>query len=309
MPCVPVLKVTLAAVFVLAAGCASMSANPTKEEADQHVSEKTEAAITRGDQAWRDGDLDRALLEYVTALGFDGANVEALYKVASIHSAKGNHQKAEQAFRQVLAQKQGDARVLEGLGLVLLKQQRQEQAQAILAKAVALEPRLWRAQNGLGVIYDLKGDHRRAQHHYQAARQERPDSPLVLNNLGYSNYLSHNWVPAQRYFEQALTKDPKNQNAWSNLGLIHVRQDRYEEAAQAFQQIMDASQAANTIGHLCMVDGKYDDAERFFSEAIRLSPSYYSAAHTNLAKVQARNRKGGVHRAVETNRLSRWAIE
>ena len=303
------LKVILIGMFALVVGCAALPKNETTTETDNQSVEKAKAAITSGDNAWRAGDLDRALVEYVTALGFDSANAEALYKIASIHAAQNNQAKAETAFRQVLAQKGDDAKALEGLGLVLLKQRRHQEAEAMLSKAIALEPRLWRAQNGLGVIYDLSGNHQRAQDHYGVARRERPDSPLVLNNLGYSNYLSRRWTQAQIYFEQALAKDPKNKNAWSNLGLMYARQDQYDKAMQAFQQIMDEPHAANTVGYLCMADGKYDDAERFFVEAIRLSPSYYAAAQTNLSLVRGKNRQGVTASTSAGAQLSPWALE
>jgi Flp pilus assembly protein TadD len=285
------LRVILIGVLVLAAGCSTLPKDSSTQETDPKAAEKAKAAIIRGDNAWRDGDLDRAILEYVTALGFDSTNAEALHKVARIHAFKKNYARAEKAFRQVLAKEKDDPESLEGLGLVLLKQQRHEEAQETLSKAVALEPHLWRAQNGLGVVYDLLQEHQRAQRHYQAALQESPGSALVLNNLGYSHYLSGDWTSAQAYFRRVLTKDPSNEHAWSNLGLVYVRQQRYDEATQAFQQIMDPAQAANTIGYLCMADGKDADAERFLMEAIRLSPSYFSAAHTNLARLRAKDRE------------------
>jgi hypothetical protein len=56
---------------------------------------------------------------------------------------------------------------------------------------------------------------------------------------------------------------------------------------------MDAPQAYNSLGYVCMLTGRRGEAENFFAKAIELSPSYYAAAHDNLQRLRARSRTSG----------------
>ncbi|MGH8614281.1 MAG: tetratricopeptide repeat protein, partial [Gammaproteobacteria bacterium] len=46
-------------------------------------------------------------------------------------------------------------------------------------------------------------------------------------------------------------------------------------------------QASNNVGYLCMVEGNYEQAEQYFMEAMRSSPSFNEVAFNNLEKVRA----------------------
>ncbi|MEA2079852.1 MAG: hypothetical protein U9P00_08350, partial [Pseudomonadota bacterium] len=54
--------------------------------------------ILRGDQAFRKGDIDDALFEYVKALEIGGENADLLNKVGGIQTLKGNLPLAEKAY-------------------------------------------------------------------------------------------------------------------------------------------------------------------------------------------------------------------
>lgn len=279
----------LLAIATLAAGCATV---PEPESAAKADPERAQQAIMNGDKALRSGKLDRAIFEYARTLHFDSNNVEALYKMGTVHSTKGNLDVAETSFRRVLELEPGHTGALEGLGIVLLRERRYKEAKQELLSSMEGDSSRWQAQNGLGVIFDLEGDYSRAEQHYQAALKLKPGSAMVLNNLGYNQYLVGAWQSAEGYFKRVLANDPDHQKAWSNLGLVHVRQGDYPEAIHAFSQIMERPQALNNVGYLCMIDGKRKEAGRFFAEAIRQSPSYYALAHENLAQLQTMDPAG-----------------
>ena len=75
------------------------------------------------------------------------------------------------------------------------------------------------------------------------------------------------------------------------MGHVHttspVRRGSYGKAMDAFTRIMPESRASNSVGYLCLMDGKYRQAEEYFVEAIKQSPAYYAEAHDNLQKAKA----------------------
>lgn len=275
-------------VFIsLSGGCAT--ASKSSDDATEDPRARVEQNIAAGDAAARSGDLELALYHYIRAVMDDDRNIPALFRVASLHAANGKHALAEQTYRRLLAVDDKHAPAWEGLGLLMLDTSRQVQADEYLRRAVELDPKLWRAHNGLGMIADLQGRSAEAAgRHYAAALALRPNDPQLLNNLGYSKYLSGDLSAAESSFQAALSRDPANAYAWSNLALIAARLGQYEKALDALKRVGPEPQAYNNLGYLCLANEKYTEAEYFLREAVRLSPAYYKAAQENLELLRTR---------------------
>ena len=77
-------------------------------------------------------------------------------------------------------------------------------AVAAFRAALADEPQSIDALNGLGVAFDRLGRYDIARGYYDLALAVAPDSPLVLNNLGYSLYLQGEDAAAIPFLRRAL---------------------------------------------------------------------------------------------------------
>jgi len=49
----------------------------------------------------------------------------------------------------------------------------------------------------------------------------------------------------------------------------------------ALGRVMGKAEAYNSMGYLCMLQGKHLEADKFFDQAIELMPSYYKLAYEN----------------------------
>ena len=275
------------------------SENKTANEA-AIAADTPEEAIARGDEAYSKRQYDIALYEYVDALKLNGGDTETLNKVGDIHFTLGDLDSAEQAYKGSLQLDEVNQHALQGLGLIQLRLRNYEQAKASLLKALAQNPNLWSAHNGLGMIADIEGDHATAIEHYHQALALNPRSAQVLNNLGYSEYLSGNWHAAMMHFVQAVNSNPDYERAWYNIGLIYTREGDYENAFDAFRNVLDTPQSYNDIGYLSMIDGQYNIAERYFQKAVKSSPSYYLKAHENIDKLERLRDRGPATRQFRT---------
>ena len=63
------------------------------------AAETPEEAVARGDEAFRKGQHDIALYEYVEALKLSGGDVETLNKVGYVHYTLGDMDNAGQAYK------------------------------------------------------------------------------------------------------------------------------------------------------------------------------------------------------------------
>ena len=300
------------AVLVLAlgmAGCATLGDRGADAAKKQEYSElydgdrqvvheaagndvTAEQAVASGDQALALGDLDRAMFEYVRALEISGGDAATLNKIGALHSHLGNTQLAARAYALSLRFEPENAVALEGIGLLLLRERRYEDARKQLEAALEQEPQRWQSHNGLGMLADLDGEHVIAATHFRKALDNlsnasaRTDRARVLNNLGYSIYMSGDPAGALPYFYRALDNHLKFDLAWQNIGLVHAVQGNYDKALNAYMQVMSKPEAYNNLGFICMINKQYNNAEHYFRTAIRLSPSYYVKAHENLERLE-----------------------
>ena len=282
-------KSLIALVILLLFGCSS---NPTKESDPKDsynnlyrgssenktaneaaiAAETPEEAIARGDEAYSKRQYDIALYEYVDALKLNGGDTETLNKVGDIHFTLGDLNSAEQAYNASLQLDEENQHALQGLGLIQLRARKYDQAKSSLLQALELNPDLWNAHNGLGMIADIEGDYTTAIEYYRQALALNPRSSQVLNNLGYSEYLSGNWHAAMMHFFQAVNSNPNYDRAWYNIGLIYTREGDYENAFDAFRNVLDTPQAYNDIGYLNMIDGHYDTLKSIFRRPLKHHP-------------------------------------
>ena len=242
-------------------------------------------AILLGDAALLRGDKDRALFEYIRALELEEDNADVLFKIGMIHLERGDKARAEAAFGLALSKNPDHAGALTEYGVLRMNRRDYEGAEQLLGKALTFVPDNPKAYGGLGVIADMRGDYVQAQKYYAEAIAVGGNQPLYLNNLGYSRYLSGDMVSAEQAFSEALRVNPNYERAWRNLGLIYAKQMRYEEALDAFGKTEEVYEAYNDVGYVAMVAGRLDDADRFFQEAMRLSPTYYELAEQNAKRL------------------------
>ena len=251
--------------------------------------------VGRGDAAFAAGNWDKAIVEYVNSLvgaADSPENLDTLVKIASAHLEAGHHETAETTFRQVLQVRPGDIAAREGLGLALLNRQMPEQATAELTAVIAADSTRWRAYNGLGIVHDVNGRMDAAKPYYFKALDLVPNSSEVLNNLGYSYYLSGDFRGSSLLFRKAIDADRGNGKAWSNLGLVLARERRYQESLEAFSQLMDRPRALNSVGYVCMIGNDDACAEEYFTRAMAASPTWYVEANQNLQTLRARRVSG-----------------
>jgi Flp pilus assembly protein TadD len=248
----------------------------------------TSAAEARqlGDVALHEGNLDKALYHYIQALDLDDKDVATLLNIASIHDHRDNQNLAGLAYQRALQIDRDNTQALTGVGLILMERRELATAKNVLTRSLEIDGAQWKVHNALGIIEDLEEHHQVAVDHYLAALELRPESPLVMNNLGYSYYLADNWPAAREMYKKAIAVDNGYKRAWQNLGLLHLREGSYRSALDAFSHTMESPQAYNDLGYLSMLEGNYALSEQLLEQAIDRSPSYYQRAHENRERVK-----------------------
>lgn len=253
--------------------------------------------VLKGDEAWRRGDLDRAVWYYVQALTFDDRDAATLAKIGSIHERKGNDRLARMAFEMAASRSPGDARIAERLGLLCMRTQDLLAAQAWFEHARGLDATRIRVAEGLAALAARRNDPARAASLYGEVLQREPDSVSALIGRGEAWLMVGDHAAAEADFVAARSRlaaagaGPANAAAElasirRGLGIAFGRSGRYPEALRELLAVLPEHEAWNRLGEMALDRGDYRTASRHFESAIQASPEFFVEARRNLKVAQ-----------------------
>lgn len=269
----------LFALVIAAAGCSTGSnvedvavSTPAVSSDELLSAAETDIAARRFQLAYqRLTRLDQASLATSRAKLVTG---EVLLGLSSPKEALAQFQsiQSDEAYR---------ARAYQGMGLSLMALDDLSAAQPQLDRAVAADPSLWRAWMALGRIDDAKKNWQDGQTAYEKALALQPDSPIIVNNMGMSLMLQHRYAEAAQTFQRVLAIDPGMEMTRANLRIALAWQGRYDEALVGARTDSRAD-ALNNVGYVAMLRGDQEAAQKYFAQALEISPTYHERAARNL---------------------------
>jgi tetratricopeptide (TPR) repeat protein len=301
-------NLSVAALALALGACASAptkddSARPDEPEAPATRPANTpvtsvQDGLTRGDEAWRRGNLDLALYLFVQALQFDSRNTELMAKIGALHESRGNLELAARAFELAHEYDPDDARLSERLGLLLIAQGKQTAAAKALSEANRTTPGRWRTLDGLGQLALINGNDKQALAFFEEARLASPRSALTILHRGETYLRMGNDAAAEHDARFALTLAGEAlPDAWRCLGRAQANQKKYDAALDSFQRVGTLAAAYNSVGEIAIRNSDYVLARAFLESAAQASPVYYEAAYHNLElvaeKLRSRSRPSG----------------
>jgi Flp pilus assembly protein TadD len=239
----------------------------------------------RADVASYAGAYSDALLQYQQILEKEPDNVDALTGAGEALLAATQPVRANNYFERALMIDSKNIQAREARALSWLMSGKYAAARKSFLNLVDDGVDRWRIWNGLGVIADLDGDYVGSAGYYQKAIALASEKAMLRNNLGYSQIMGHNYAEAEASLRSALMLEPGNPRVVNNLSISIAWQHRYNEAVEQLKSVMDEPSSYNNVGYVAYLNGDYTLAEEFFRKAMRLRPSYYKRAASNLELV------------------------
>lgn len=138
-------------------------------------------------------------------------------------------------------------------------------------------------QNILGTAYLSQFSWDPAATAFTAALAQRPDDPVLLNNLGVTRVQQNRLEEATDLFGQALTQEPSLPWAHYNLGLLAKNDGDFAAAVEHFEVVAaydaeDLHTQYNLASVLARLD-RNDEAERAFRKALASNPTHVSTLY------------------------------
>jgi serine/threonine-protein kinase len=241
------------------------------------------------------------------ALTLDQQQPEVWISLARIHQGTGRRDEALNELNKALSLQPNSDEAHQVMGQVLQSLERLKDAEEHYLKAVALRPNYWRHHSLLGGFYYATGRGKEAVAAFTRVTELQPDNARGFNNLGAAYYALGDNVNALKFWERAVAITPMPET-FSNIGIIHFVEGRYEEARVSFQQAVVAlpndGLVRGNLGDALARLNRREEARQAWLEAVRLDRQALNVNPndpTTLARIALREAKLGDRAAAETD--------
>lgn len=169
-----------------------------------------------------------------------------------------------------------------------------ERAEVAFEHALAFDPDLSEAENGMGIVARVRGDLGEARRRFERALRLRPDFAEGHANLGEALLAMGDAAAAEAELAAALRIDPDLADARQNLARALLRRglatpaaaEREALLARARRELLhlleaepDRASAHHDLGFLDYTAGRFERAERGYRRAAELDPTSHQALH------------------------------
>jgi Flp pilus assembly protein TadD len=222
--------------------------------------------------------FDAARAIAIQLLRDDPRNIDALEIKAIAEIESGNDEAAEQTLRAAVAVAPKLRWPYAGLGELLLRQGRREDAEAISWQALAADPTNAEAHEKLGALLALRWKAFEAAEHFRQAVELAGPDPQLLTRLGHALLRLGRLDEARGPLEKAAAADPKSFEPLVYLAELEEREGRFAAAIR----LLDRADAIGLPAHMSLDRqrsillarmGKHDEALALLESKAALSGS------------------------------------
>ena len=249
-----------------------------------------ELAILLGHAYMRAGDASRAEESYLSALGAEVDNAEALLGVAAAAQARNDPKTAALYLARSRDLINDAPERLYSYALVALKTGLYDDAKHALERASSLRPEEAAYVVALGAVWLKKPDLFEAERTFRRALAMRADIPQAQMYLGYTLLKQKKYAEAREWLEKSAAADASAPETFYYLGTIAQEQNEDARAVEAFARAVKLSptfaNAHTALGAVYLKQKDYERARAELEEGARLNPDD-SKAHYNLARLYA----------------------
>jgi len=99
----------------------------------------------------------------------------------------------------------------------------------------------------MGNCYSLQKDHDMALKNFQRAVQLNSKFAYAHTLCGHEHVALEDFESGIRSFQSALCVDPRHYNAWYGLGMVYLRQEKFEFAEHHFRRAFQINPCSSVI--------------------------------------------------------------
>jgi Flp pilus assembly protein TadD len=232
-----------------------------------------DAALAAIDQ----DDVALALKEAALVGESDPWRADAQFTIAWCHARNGDHQKAADAYREVVKIRADDSRAWNNLGTSLDELSQYAEAVDAYDHAIAANPGYAAAMNNKGVSLEKMGEGEKASAMYKKAIEIAPDYAAAHNNLGAWYYELGDKEQAGKEWSTAAKLDPTYVSPIVNATALDMENDKDKVAEGKLKLLVSSgrgtAEAYFNLGILAFRRGDLDTALKNLERADEMRPN------------------------------------
>jgi Flp pilus assembly protein TadD len=186
----------------------------------------------------------------------------------------GDYPGAVRSYQRGLDVSPDNVELLNALGFALFQQGNSKEAVVALEKAIAADPKHWKAHNNLALAAIDSGEFEVAEAHYRESLAIK-EQPAIYNDLGFVLEREGLSEEAVEMYRKAIKLDPASASAHYNLGSSLARSGDYAEAESHLRKalkISPNSQNHTGLGIVLWQLGRKDEAIASLQAAVKADP-------------------------------------
>ncbi len=240
-------------------------------------------------EAISNGDFRRASQFYEQLVGSEKGTPEQQlrYKIGFADSMRrmGDNDRALAMYEDLYSKNPDNLDIAEGRALTMMATGKTVDAGRAFSAIMDKDSKRWRTLNALGILFVTKNMIPEAMAYYTEALNQSPDNPAILNNVGLSQAVDHNYPRAIEALKQGsrVSKTPNQRRQIEmNMAMVYGVSGDLDTAKDIASKYIDGPALDNNLGlyaHLSKDDGL---AKTYLNMALSQSPVYYERAWTNL---------------------------
>jgi len=199
----------------------TMEINAEHKTATAAIKNVAKNYFNSGNQSYKRGDLEGALLSYSNVLDVDETFYQAHYQVGVIQSKMGDKDAAVQSYEKALEVNPQFYKGFFALGLAKSAMNDSDGAISALEAAININPGYDKAYGAMGDIYIVLKNYEKAKQVLNMAVTVNPNYARGYSNLGIIHADEKNWDQAVSSLEMAVALNDKDSMSFFRLASAH----------------------------------------------------------------------------------------
>ncbi len=197
-------------------------------------------ALQKADRLFQSGDLELAMVEYVSILGMKPSVAGAYLGIGRIWVQKGRWDLAQEYFQQAWSSAPDNVEVLVELGTAYYYGQGdREMSLKVMGAAIERTPSCYWCYLKMGAVLEDSGDFEQAIAVLLRAKSVASDQNAILYSLLARNYLrAGHLADALSVVQEGLGKYPKDAYLHFVSGNVYVALGRVSDALESYRQAL-----------------------------------------------------------------------
>ena len=203
------------------------------------------------------------------------AELEAQLETARASIDRGQHDCAEQLYRQLIEAGVQDPRPYNNLALMPGLSGHELERRRLLRRALEIDPLHAEARMNLAVIQHNRGASRQALNNLKLALERKPDDPDLLANLGHVLIEIGELEQARPVLERAIALHPKHPACQFNAGNLLASAGQHAEAVRHFQMLVaqdSSTKHVDALAQCLLANGQQQEALALYRKQLQLAP-------------------------------------